>query len=161
MCRVASLELRRLPSAAAEARHFVTRALRRWGLEPLIADAELLASELVTNAVLHAHTDVTVTVAVADGTAEVGVTDRSVDLPEQRDVGWQAEGGRGLRLVDGVAREWGVTHLSHGKQVWFRLDVGPTWPHRSECPCAGSELGRVRLDSGRWAVAAPGPWDVD
>ena len=73
---------------------------------------------------------------------------------------WQAEGGRGLRLVDMMAREWGVAHVPTGKQVWFRLDVGDAWPHRSECPCAGSDLGRVRLDSGRWAVAAPGPWDA-
>lgn len=159
MCRVTSRELGRAPSAAAEARRFVTESLHRWGLEPLVLDAELLVSELVTNAVLHARSEVAVSVAVAAGTVEVGVTDRSVDLPQQRRVSWRAEGGRGLRLVDAVARDWGVAHLPDGKQVWFRLDVGDDWPHRSGCPCDGAELDRVRLLSGRWAMAVPGPWD--
>ena len=72
---------------------------------------------------------------------------------------WQAEGGRGLRLVELVADEWGVVDLPEGKQVWFRLDVGEGWPHRASCPCGGEDLEHVRLESGRYAVATPGPWD--
>lgn len=159
MCRVIDRELRRAPSAAAQARALVADALTRWRLEPLVADAQLLVSELVTNAVLHARGDVTVSLAVAEGTAEVGVTDRSVRLPRRRQVTWRAGGGRGLRLVDAVAREWGVAHQPDGKQVWFRLDVGQDWPHRSGCPCGDAALDRVRLLSGRWALAVPGPWD--
>src|SRR5690242_1045303 len=111
MCRVASTELGRSISAVAEARSFVTSALRRWDLEPLVVDAELLTSELVTNAVLHARSDVSVSVAVADGTAEIGVTDASADVPRPRSADWSAEGGRGLRLVEKVAHDWGVAHL--------------------------------------------------
>ena len=103
MCRVASKEFGGTIAAVAEARGFVTQQLRRWGLESLVSDAELLTSELVTNAVLHARGAVTVTVAVAEGAAEIGVGDRSSDLPEQRPRTWRAEGGRGLRLVDLVA----------------------------------------------------------
>ncbi len=147
----------------SEARAFVSSSLNRWGLESLVDDAQLLTSELVTNAVLHALSDVTVTVAVADGTAEVGVADSSDDLPRTTPAGADAdahaEGGRGLRLVESVAGEWGVAQLEDGKQVWFQLDVGPGWEHRTSCPCGGDELSRVRLQSGRWAVAAPGPWD--
>lgn len=49
--------------------------------------------------------------------------------------------------------------LADGKQVWFRLSVDQAWPHLTDCPCAGEDLQRVRLESGRFAVAAPGPWD--
>jgi anti-sigma regulatory factor (Ser/Thr protein kinase) len=160
MCRVASQEFGGTIAAVAEARGFVTQQLRRWGLESLASDAELLTSELVTNAVLHARGDViTVIVAVAEGVAEIGVSDRSSDLPEQRSRTWRAEGGRGLRLVDLVALEWGVVPVAGGKQVWFRLDVDSSWPHRTDCPCGGDDLERVRLESGRYAVAAHGPWD--
>lgn len=159
MCRVASKELRHSTQAVAEARAFVSSALRRWELEALVVDAELLTSELVTNAVIHARTDLTVSVAVADGTAEIGVTDGSADLPRPRTAARTAEGGRGLRLVERLAEDWGVARVDGGKQVWFALDVGVDWSHRSFCPCGGDDLGRVRLQSGRWAVAAPGPWE--
>ena len=160
MCRVASTELRGSIAAVAEARAFVATTLRRWDLEPLVVDAALLTSERVTNAVLLARSDVTVSVAVAAGTAEIGVTDASPEPPKPRSAASSAEGGRGLRLVDRVAADWGIAYLDVGKQVWCRLDVGTDWAHRSSCPCGGDDLGRVRLESGRWAVAAPGPWDA-
>jgi anti-sigma regulatory factor (Ser/Thr protein kinase) len=160
MCRVVSQQLAGTLAAVADARRFVAYHLRRWELESLVPDAVLLTSELVTNAVLHARGDITVTVAVAEGVAEIGVADQSVVLPEPRSRTWRAEGGRGLRLVDRVALEWGVVAMTAGKQVWFRLDVDTSWPHRTDCPCAGDDLKRVRLESGRYAVAAPGPWDA-
>jgi hypothetical protein len=43
--------------------------------------------------------------------------------------------------------------------VWFRLDAGAAWPYRPACPCAGDDLGRVRLESGRQVLAVAGPWD--
>lgn len=161
MCRVINRELPLAPSAVAEARAFVASALRRWELESLAPDAELLTSELVTNSLLHARTEVLVTVAVADGVAEVGVADGSVSIPQPRPLSIGGEGGRGLHLVEQVAREWGVVPVIGGKQVWFRLDVGPEWPHRTDCPCDGAELARVLLPTGRYAFAAPGPWDQD
>jgi anti-sigma regulatory factor (Ser/Thr protein kinase) len=161
MCRVVSRELSRSMSSVAEARVFVGGALRRWDLEALVPDAMLLTSELVTNSVLHADSDVTVTVAVADGLVEVGVADGSQVLPNQRTGNAQEEGGRGLWLVALVAEEWGIVSMPAGKQVWFRLDVGIDWPHRTECSCGGEDLERVRLESGRYAIATPGPWDAD
>jgi anti-sigma regulatory factor (Ser/Thr protein kinase) len=161
VCRLASKELGSSTSAVAESRTFVSATLRRWGLEELVTDAELLTSELVTNALVHARTAVQVAVAVADGVAEIGVTDGARGLPRQRTSTYPSEGGRGLHLVDAVAQEWGVADVGAGKQVWFRLDVGADWPYRSSCPCGGEDLDRVRLDSGRWAVPAAGPWDQD
>ena len=166
MCRVRTVDVGHDPHAAATARRATAAQLDRWERDVLRPDAELLVSELVTNAVLHSSGDVSLTLAVADGMLEVGVTDLGPRLPPQRGPGerpggppWTAEGGRGLRLVDRLSIEWGVATLARGKQVWFRLEVGTGWPHRTACPCAGEDLERVRLESGRWAVAAPGPWD--
>lgn len=166
MCRVVSQELEPALGAVAEARRAVREALGRWDLLTLLPDTELLVSELVTNALLHAGTQTALTVAVAEGTLEVGVTDLASRSPLPRDLAeapsedWRAEGGRGLGLVDKVADEWGVVVLPVGKQVWFRLGVDEQWPHRTSCPCGGEDLERVRLESGRYAVAAPGPWDA-
>lgn len=168
MCRVVSEELEPALHAVARARRAVRAVLDRWELSPLTPDTELLVSELVTNALVHARSVTALTLAVADGRLEVGVTDRTAGMPMPRVEGadsaaswdWPAEGGRGLRLVELVADEWGVAVLPEGKQVWFRLDVGESWPHRTSCPCAGEDLERVRLESGRYAVAAPGPWDA-
>ena len=170
MCRVVSHELEPALHAVAQARREVRAALDRWELSPLVPDTELLVSELVTNALVHAIGEATLTLAVADGTLEVGVTDRAPGVPLPRAASDRssgapedrpAEGGRGLHLVDLVADEWGVVDLPVGNQVWFRLDVGPDWPHRTSCPCGGEDLERLRLDSGRYAVSAPGPWDVE
>ena len=159
MCRVLDHQLALAPSAVAEARTFVGDALRRWDLTALVPDALLLTSELVTNSLMHARSEVTVTVAVAEGVAEVGVTDLSDLLPEPRSVLEADEGGRGLGLVELVAQDWGVAPLAEGKQVWFQLDVGPDWPHLTDCRCGGDDLDQVRLENGRYAVATPGPWD--
>ena len=166
MCRVRTIDVGDDPHAVATARRATAAQLGQWELAELRADAELLVSELVTNAVLHSRGDVALTLAVADGMLEVGVTDPGARLRPQRgtDRGpggppWTAESGRGLRLVDRLSVEWGVVALARGKQVWFRLEVGAGWPHRTACPCAGEDLERVRLESGRWAVATPGRWD--
>ena len=165
MCRVRTVDVGDDPHAVATARRATAAQLDRWELDDLRPDAELLVSELVTNAVLHGRGDVSLTLAVADGMLEVGVTDPGPRLPprqrpdEAAGPPWTAEGGRGLRLVDRLSVEWGVVTLARGKQVWFRLEVGTGWPHRTACPCAGEDLERVRLESGRWAVATPGPWD--
>lgn len=159
MCRVVSREFPLATAAVAEARTFVATALSRWELDSLVPDAELLTSELVTNSVLHARSTVTVTVAVADGVAEVGVADASTSLPQQRSPSTSTEGGRGLRLVELVAVEWGTADSATGKQVWFRLGVDSSWPHLTDCPCSGDQLERVRLESGRYAAPIAGPWD--
>jgi anti-sigma regulatory factor (Ser/Thr protein kinase) len=163
MCRVRTLELGDDTRAVAAARRATVELLQLWDLTDLRADAELLVSELVTNAVLYGRSGVALTVAVADGVLEVGVSDRSPLLPAPR-IGvnvhapWRAEGGRGLRMVEQIADEWGVAALADGKQVWFRLSVDEQWPHRTDCPCGGDDLEQVRLESGRVAVTN-GPWD--
>ena len=159
MCRVVRREFGDTLLSVAQARSFVGSALSRWDLPELVDDAVLLTSELVTNAVRHARTSVAVTVAVAEGLAEVGVTDRSPRLVVAGSSPWDQEGGRGLRLTELVAKEWGVTPLPDAKQVWFRLEVRGDWPPSGGCPCGDGVRDGVQLESGRYAVATPGPRD--
>jgi histidine kinase-like protein len=150
MCRVVSQSFRRGPRAAAHSRRLLRQSLERWGLADLSRTAELLTSELVTNALVHAHSPVRLVVAVADGTVEVGVTDWNPHKPPLKP-------RRGLLLVRELAHDWGTVDVTAGKQVWFSMQAD-SWPYRTACVCHGEDLERVRLGSGRLAAAMPEPW---
>lgn len=160
MCRLTSEEFEKKPSSVARSWRFVLSVLARWELADLSDVAMLLTSELMTNAIDHAHSDPTVTLAVADGVLEVGVADQGSLPPgglRSQQLDPLALNGRGLMLVDSLAQEWGVAKLSGGKQVWFRLDTAH-WSFRSACICQGNSKDRVRLESGRYAVVIPEPF---
>ncbi|MEV7278287.1 ATP-binding SpoIIE family protein phosphatase [Streptomyces sp. NPDC093111] len=107
-------------AAPGRARRLARRALERWGLEELSDSVELLISEVVTNAVRYAERPVTLRLLRTDVLrCEVG--DDSPQLPRQRRARDTDEGGRGLFLVNRLARRWGATRLSGGKVVWFEL----------------------------------------
>ncbi|MFE0422024.1 SpoIIE family protein phosphatase [Streptomyces sp. NPDC058953] len=107
-------------AAPGRARRLARRALTRWGLEELSDSVELLVSEVVTNAVRYAERPVTLRLLRTDVLrCEVG--DDSPQLPRQRKARDTDEGGRGLFLVNRLARRWGATRLSGGKVVWFEL----------------------------------------
>ncbi len=152
-------------SAVGLARHFVADRLQRWQLPDLIDTAALLTSELVANAVVHAgRSGPVLSVAVAGGTLEIGVSDRGrplarSDLAVLDEQTVMADGGRGMILVEALADEWGTISGSGGKQVWFRLETAADWSHRAECGCCASNIDRVRLESGRDVLATPGHWD--
>jgi anti-sigma regulatory factor (Ser/Thr protein kinase) len=118
---VASLELAPDHTAAARARHFVSKTLQHWGLEGVVADAELLVSELVTNAILHARSPATVTVDRTPTVIRVSVRDHSTATPRLRDYEPAAVTGRGLLLVDRIAQRWGIETDAGGKCVWFEV----------------------------------------
>ncbi|GGU36961.1 SpoIIE family protein phosphatase [Streptomyces lavendofoliae] len=106
--------------APGRARRLARRALARWDLEDLADSVELLVSEVVTNAVRYAERPVTLRLLRTDVLrCEVG--DDSPQLPRQRRARDTDEGGRGLFLVNRLARRWGATRLSTGKVVWFEL----------------------------------------
>ncbi|MFE2379546.1 SpoIIE family protein phosphatase [Streptomyces sp. NPDC059398] len=108
--------------APRRARRLVRRALERWGLEEMSDSVELLVSEVVTNAVRYAERPVTLRLLRTDVLrCEVG--DDSPQLPRQRRARETDEGGRGLFLVNRLARRWGATRLSTGKVVWFEIQV--------------------------------------
>jgi anti-sigma regulatory factor (Ser/Thr protein kinase) len=105
------------------ARRFVGDALDDLGARGAADSAVLLVSELVTNAVLHARTEVEVIVAPADESVRVSVVDRSPAMPAQRSFSATAGSGRGLHLVESVASRWGVASRDQGKEVWFEIDL--------------------------------------
>lgn len=110
------------PSSAGQARGFVREVLSAAGRPEWIERAELAVSELVTNAVVHAHTVLTVTVSVTGDDATVYVRDDSAQLPAQRHWGASATTGRGLALVASLSVTYGVETEPGGKTVWFRVD---------------------------------------
>ncbi|WP_181383356.1 SpoIIE family protein phosphatase [Streptomyces sp. NWU339] len=110
-------------AAPGRARRLARKALSRWGLEELTDSVELLVSEVVTNAVRYASRPVTLRLLRTDVLrCEVG--DDVPQLPRLRQARATDEGGRGLYLVNRLARRWGATRLSTGKVVWFELNHG-------------------------------------
>ncbi|MFD7703202.1 SpoIIE family protein phosphatase [Streptomyces caelestis] len=110
-------------AAPGRARRLARRALSRWGMEELSDSVELLVSEVVTNAVRYATRPVTLRLLRTDVLrCEVG--DDVPQLPRLRQARATDEGGRGLYLVNRLARRWGATRLSTGKVVWFELNHG-------------------------------------
>ncbi|WP_413758819.1 SpoIIE family protein phosphatase [Streptomyces sp. MMBL 11-3] len=110
-------------AAPGRARRLARKALSRWDLEELTDSVELLISEVVTNAVRYASRPVTLRLLRTDVLrCEVG--DDVPQLPRLRNARATDEGGRGLYLVNKLARRWGATRLSTGKVVWFELNHG-------------------------------------
>jgi anti-sigma regulatory factor (Ser/Thr protein kinase) len=108
------------------ARRFLRETLASWDAEQLEWSASQALSELVTNAVLHAGTPVTVGLALrADGRLRLEVADGSPRVPQQRRYGQQATTGRGIALVAGLAQTWGVEQRTDGKTVWCELRDAP------------------------------------
>ncbi len=108
------------PSSVRQARGFLHDFLREVN-RPDVADrAELALSEVVTNAVLHAHTEFDVTLCWSAGGLRVEVVDRSPQSPVQRAYGLEATTGRGMELVAAVTTARGVEPRgATGKAVWF------------------------------------------
>lgn len=100
--------------------------LRSWGRPGRSEIAELLTSELVTNALVHTDRDAILTATVRPGRLRVEVRDfvgrrPKLNVPSADD----STHGRGLMLVQSLADAWGVRAHGVGKVVWFELDGGP------------------------------------
>lgn len=101
-------------------RSFVAEAARRAHVDE--DTAVLAASELAGNAVRHAGTPFAVHTAVAAHYLRVEFVDGNPVVPTMSDRGEDADGGRGLRLVDALTTAWGVrSYPAGGKGVWFEL----------------------------------------
>jgi anti-sigma regulatory factor (Ser/Thr protein kinase) len=97
----------------------VTECLVASGMPDLGESAELVVSELVTNAVVHARTEVTVRVVPSRRGARVEVGDGSPVMPGLRLANSRSHSGRGLTLVEHFSDEWGADLTDTGKVVWF------------------------------------------
>jgi len=88
--------------------------------------AQLVASELVTNAVVHAGTEIDLTLRLVSPYLHIGVRDRAVGRPRIAGlIDESAESGRGLLLVDALASSWGTLFPDSGKIVWATVRVRP------------------------------------
>ena len=119
----AALSLAPDPGAPQQARRFVAATLDDDALAEAREIAELLVSELVTNAVVHAASHVDVEVERDDTGVLVRVRDADTGPLVMRAGGGSEldEGGRGFLLVDRLAEAWGTEHRGGRKCVWFRL----------------------------------------
>ena len=127
---VSGLELSGQPRAVPCARLHTRHMLREWGLDHLAPDAELLVSELMGNAVQASGSPDGATLLTAlrlladDARFIVEVWDQSPYPPQPRQAPDDAEGGRGLIVIDAIAHRWGTRRVSTSlKVVWAELPV--------------------------------------
>jgi anti-sigma regulatory factor (Ser/Thr protein kinase) len=121
-----------LPTAPACARGHVRAVAHEWGLPDLADTAELVASELVTNAVqasqrLRLRADLAVVPVIRLGLVSdqisvvIRVWDGNDEMPVRRDADPDDLGGRGLMIIDSLAKDWGAYRKANGKVVWAML----------------------------------------
>jgi anti-sigma regulatory factor (Ser/Thr protein kinase)/anti-anti-sigma regulatory factor len=120
------LRLAPTPTAPAAARAFVREVCQYWQLalpdNTVMERAVLLANELVTNAMVHAHTEMRLRLELRGDRLHIAVRDGSPGLLRLVTPDWQEEGGRGLWLIEQLASAWGVNrHPDGGKVVWCTL----------------------------------------
>ncbi|MCL8010000.1 SpoIIE family protein phosphatase [Streptomyces sp. AS02] len=118
------------PEALTAARHMIRAAVRAWGAEDRADEIELVADELITNALMHTEGSAIVTLRVLTGSERrlrVEVEDSSSALPRRREAGESGVSGRGLLLVDLLTDVWGVEARGGGKAVWCEF-VAPERP---------------------------------
>jgi anti-sigma regulatory factor (Ser/Thr protein kinase) len=114
------------PEALTQARHMIRAAVRAWGAEERADEIELVADEMITNALMHTEGSAIVTLRVLTGSdrrLRVEVEDSSSALPRRREAGESGVSGRGLLLVDLLTDVWGVEARGGGKCVWCEFLV--------------------------------------
>lgn len=111
------------------ARRFVAEHVAAWKAEGVLDAAVLLTSELVTNSVLHARTEIEVEVELlAQERVQICVRDRSRFSPRRRKHASDATTGRGIELLDKLAHSWDLTVDESGKVLRFVLDAADEDP---------------------------------
>lgn len=111
-------------TSARAGRDFVSRTCLDWGLRHMVAPACLVVSELVTNAMLHTHGEMTASIARHGTCLRLAVRDHGTGMPKLREAGPDGVNGRGMALVAGFSRTWGVLPaVDGGKVVWAVLDL--------------------------------------
>ena len=110
-------------SSGRAARRFMSETLDQWDVGDLLDSGNLLVTELVTNAVIHAASDAEVAVVLMPTALRVEVADRGGGDPTRKDAADFDTSGRGMALVDTLATSWGVLpRADGGKVIWFELD---------------------------------------
>lgn len=125
------------PASVGAARRWLADTLASWDLLGVDYDISVVLSELVTNAVLHAGTDLTVRASYEDGAVHLEVEDSSPALPIARSRSPSATTGRGLLLVEALTSSWGCQRIGTGKVVWAEFNDVDSF-------LGGGEIARLR-----------------
>jgi anti-sigma regulatory factor (Ser/Thr protein kinase) len=112
------------------AREFVARTLDGWECRDATAIIDLLVSEIVANAVLHARTTAELSVQLLPSRVRVAVTDLEPAQPKRRPDDPLTSTGRGIALIEKLSLAWGIERTPEGKRIWFET------PRPAEQPVA-------------------------
>ncbi len=122
--RTAYLQIEPHPRAVGQARRFTRETIAGWQLVVDTVAAELVVSELVTNALRHARGQATLELRSEPDRLRIGVTDGGTHLPRVKGLTEPLDtGGRGLQLVQTLSLSWGVAPHGQGKTTWAELDA--------------------------------------
>jgi GAF domain-containing protein/anti-sigma regulatory factor (Ser/Thr protein kinase) len=121
-----TLRLTDQPDAVPTARRYVRDRLKGTPFEHRSQDAELIVTELVTNASLHGSPPIVLDVDVDDERIRVEVGDASTGAPVRPLRGPEVMTGRGLLLVESFSDRWGLDRRDEGKTVWAEVGLSPT-----------------------------------
>jgi anti-sigma regulatory factor (Ser/Thr protein kinase) len=110
--------------APGEARTFVMATLFNWGRRTAIPEVQVVASELVTNAVMHAGGEIEMRLQLHNDLLRIEVTDAARDSVPELQPGSPRETGRyGLHIVEAFAQSWGCAPTTGHKTVWAEIDL--------------------------------------
>lgn len=142
------------PTSVGIARRSVRNVLKLARRDDLVEAAELLVSEVVTNALVHAGTAIDFHASAGMAGLRVEVTDGSTQMPAPRGYGAMAGTGRGLKLLEELGDRWGALPHENGKTVWFVLTSGhplepgtaPVADHEAEAMGSSAAPGKDVVD---------------
>jgi anti-sigma regulatory factor (Ser/Thr protein kinase) len=118
----ARLSLTVEPASVAEGRQFVREVLDGWNLVALREAVVLVASELITNTLLHTDSPPTVQLMKVPGGLRLEIEDESGTHPRKRSYAADATTGRGMLLVESMSSRWGTEPVPGGKVVWCEFE---------------------------------------
>ncbi|MCF3131878.1 ATP-binding protein [Streptomyces olivochromogenes] len=151
------------PAAVHAARHRISAAVRRRDApldDEVCSQLELVATELLTNAVRHASGPLTVDIELEGGLVVIEVVDGSTEAPLPRVADADDAGGRGLALIDALCLLHGSERVASGKRCWAVLPVeqqaAQQAPHIDVAPAVNAGVGGAANDSARWSLTAAG-----
>ncbi len=120
----ANLRLPHSDRAPRIARAFVAENLQGWQLDDMVETASLVASEVVTNAVIHARSDAELLLERTPTALRISVIDHGEGLSQREKTGG-GDGGRGLLIVEALSSRWGTELTDGGNCVWAELAIEP------------------------------------
>jgi hypothetical protein len=120
----ARLSLAAEPASVAQGRQFIREVLDRWNMPALGEAVVLVASELITNTLLHTDSPPVLHLTTVPGGLRLEIEDASGTHPRRRSYAADATTGRGMMLVESMTSRWGTQARPEGKVVWCEFDCG-------------------------------------